>query len=1577
MSQKFHFLITALILSTSFLNAQEIPAYWTFSSDLLTVKESSEVQHGNYALKVYMNSVWTQYIWTQEFPVNEYENITFSYYYNTSANVKVGVTFIWDEYSETTPGYYGGDGQDDTEYHLFTYQTTVPMGKTSVQIGISFNVPLWYDPGEIQYIDHIMFENPTDNPVSFENQSFEKWGLLRWDEITGRTAEDGSSDDYYGYSVSLSDNYGVVGAYYEDHDKSSANPLNDAGSAYVIRKNTGGFNNWGQVTKLVASDRATEDYFGYASAIYEDYVIIGAYMEDEDRTGSNYKSDAGSAYIFYRHQGGTNTWNQMAKIVPIDREKDDHFGKAVDISEYDYTYYYAIVGAPHHDYNATGGDSLSMAGAAYIFEKDHPDDDKWGQIGKLVPDDRAEGDLFGTSVAISGNTTIVGAPGEDEDASGAYSMNCAGSAYVFNFDQIRKIVPEDRQEYAEFGHAVSVSGSWAIISAPYNKYDTAGNNEMNNAGAAYIFYKNSGGSNNWGQVAKLVADDRSPEAEFGVSVHISGDYAIVGAKGEQEDAINGNAIENAGAAYVFYKHQGGAYNWGQVTKLTASDRGLNNFFGASVALSEEYALAGAWGHNNNQGKCYTFTTVVQADSILLNDIRNDRATISWKNGFDSLRAVFIKYQGIDIPQPPDGNTYLADTVFGSGSQIGATGWYCVYNDTGSTVTVTGLTAESDYRVMVCEYYGSEGTESYYNVPGSLNPADFTTGIDFSNVEVDVSAGKILGTTTNMQYSLNSSDGTDGDWLSCSLPNTNVDFVPGKVWIKQIDLPDNYAFLLEIPEPADAPTFSVNYYREVTNEIIPVTAEYNYDNDFSSTQYIGTDTELELTPGTDVYLRMRATAVTLPSEVQHLVVDDRLAPPAYTIDFINETTAEVGDTLHEYWSYYDSLGIYVFSDTINAPSAKITLEPCNYERKYYFRVRAFDTSFASTWQILTLPERIAAPDYSIDFTSEVTNENIPETDEYSYSGDFTDAMDGQDTRLPLTPGTDVCFRTKATTTVFAGKIQHLAVPERPAIPVVSLSDKNSATAKFKMSADGSGEDVTLADMLEYSIDGGNTWFQISNTTTVDSRGIQNIIVKKKATLSSFTSNPTINLDYEKPAVIASIQSECNGPENEVIVQSTQDNGKVYIILEGEPQSAAEDLTAAVEAKKASCAEVTTAFLNIPVSTAGLIPGTYYAYATNLIDSLSDRGSNPITIYGIPDVTLGDDIIKCDSTEVTLDPGPGYITYEWSINNATTQSVKVTEEDDYFVTVTDDHGCRNSDTISVRYNIPYQQEQICVVTIDLASGKNVIVWEKTTDVGIIAYNIYRESTIGVYNLIGTLPVDELSVFKDTTANPESQSFLYKITTIDSCGNESLLDSSKYHRPSFLQYVSSEGGVNLEWTDYNIQDIENIGAYLTSYVIYRGTDSTGLTEYYEAGSINTYTDTDPDALEQRYYYRVAALLKDPCYPTGTAGKKAESGPYSHSMSNLEDNRLKTGKFESLIQNDNLVIHPNPFSKTTIFTFNNPEKNPYTLYIMDLSGKVYRIVDHLSTSRYVLEKGDLKEGMYFVELRGERIFRGKIIIE
>ena len=182
-----------------------------------------------------------------------------------------------------------------------------------------------------------------------------------WNEVIKTVASDRAAGDEFGYSVSISGDYAIVGACGEDEDASGANTQTDAGSAYIFERD--GLGNWTQAQKLIASDRAANDYFGYSVSISGDYAIVGAHWEDEDASGANTQSDAGSAYIFERD--GLGNWTQAQKLTASDRAAGDYFGHSVSISGD-----YAIVGAYCEDEDASGANSQYRAGSAYIFERD-------------------------------------------------------------------------------------------------------------------------------------------------------------------------------------------------------------------------------------------------------------------------------------------------------------------------------------------------------------------------------------------------------------------------------------------------------------------------------------------------------------------------------------------------------------------------------------------------------------------------------------------------------------------------------------------------------------------------------------------------------------------------------------------------------------------------------------------------------------------------------------------------------------------------------------------------------------------------------------------------------------------------------------------------------------------------------------------------------------------------------------------------------------------------------------------------------------------------------------------------------
>jgi hypothetical protein len=311
-----------------------------------------------------------------------------------------------------------------------------------------------------------------------------------WTQQAKIQASDKQAFDQFGWSVAISGDYVIVGAFDEDTGDTGA------GAAYIFKRDG---TSWTEQAKIQANDTGSYDQFGYSVSISEDYAIVGSRRED---TGY---SDAGAAYIFKRD--GTS-WTQQAKIQASDKESNDRFGHSVAISGD-----YVIVGADGED---TG---QSDAGAAYIFKRDGT---SWTQQAKIQANDTGSYAQFGYSVAISGDYVIVSATGDDTGAPNA------GAAYIFKRDgtswtQQAKIQASVIGDNDAFGYSVSISGDYAIVGTPWVKSDGS------SVGAAYVF-KRDGTS--WTEQLVIQASDKESNDRFGHSVAISEKYVIVGAYGK-------------------------------------------------------------------------------------------------------------------------------------------------------------------------------------------------------------------------------------------------------------------------------------------------------------------------------------------------------------------------------------------------------------------------------------------------------------------------------------------------------------------------------------------------------------------------------------------------------------------------------------------------------------------------------------------------------------------------------------------------------------------------------------------------------------------------------------------------------------------------------------------------------------------------------------------------------------------------------------------------------------------------------------------------------------------------------------
>jgi hypothetical protein len=362
------------------------------------------------------------------------------------------------------------------------------------------------------------------------------------------------------------------------------NELPKAGAAYIFEKNTDGL--WSETAKLVASDRNAEDNFGTSVAIYGEYAIVGAYKRDETINGV-FLRQCGAAYIFKKN--GTGQWEEVQKLLADDPDSLDYFGVSVDIFGD-----YALVGA---SYKASG--SFPQAGAVYVFEKQP--DGHWVEVQKLLASDKNAFDLFGWSVSLHGNQALIGAYNQDRNQFGAELKNNAGAAYIFEknssgqWEQIQKIVANDRSEGDFFGFDVSMEENTLVVGAYQSKTDASGAVPVNNAGAAYIFEKNNSGI--WEQVKKVTATERNDEDLFGYSVAVSGNNVLVGAYLEDEDGDEQNTMNGAGAAFLFSNENG---EWVLNRKLVAADRSPGDWFGFSLALDGAEAIIGAFADRDDE-----------------------------------------------------------------------------------------------------------------------------------------------------------------------------------------------------------------------------------------------------------------------------------------------------------------------------------------------------------------------------------------------------------------------------------------------------------------------------------------------------------------------------------------------------------------------------------------------------------------------------------------------------------------------------------------------------------------------------------------------------------------------------------------------------------------------------------------------------------------------------------------------------------------------------------------------------------------------------------------------------------------
>ena len=308
---------------------------------------------------------------------------------------------------------------------------------------------------------------------------------------------------------------------------------------------------------------------------------------------------SGSVYVVERSAG---SWNQSPKLTALDTDAGDLLGRAVDVRGSQ-----MVISAPGVGgiVGAYGG-VINGIGAAYLFNREP--NGQWTQVAKLSAKDPLPGNEFGSAVAISASSVLVGMKLDDAPA------NNIGALYVFKKDgtgiwnEVAKIHASDSSADAFFGSTLSVSGSHLIVGAP----GAVNDRWTSSSGAAYVFEDD--GFGNWTQIEKLVPDGPLVEG-FGSSISLDGSMAVIGAyRGDSRIGTATNAV------YVFERDVAG--QWNQLAKLESKKPAGEEAFGMGIATNGSSVFVAAQkllGNGYVSGKVYVFA-IPEPETMILASI---------------------------------------------------------------------------------------------------------------------------------------------------------------------------------------------------------------------------------------------------------------------------------------------------------------------------------------------------------------------------------------------------------------------------------------------------------------------------------------------------------------------------------------------------------------------------------------------------------------------------------------------------------------------------------------------------------------------------------------------------------------------------------------------------------------------------------------------------------------------------------------------------------------------------------------------------------------------------------------------
>ncbi|MCG7584753.1 FG-GAP repeat protein [Photobacterium sp. OFAV2-7] len=559
------------------------------------------------------------------------------------------MTLIWTSASDDPGVIYSVCEKDTSKDNVCNVLTTV-----TDSLNATISVPSLVDALTTDYF--IIASNSSGKIVLSNEKNLNASAVAKM--IGYYKASNTGEDDGFGYSMALSGDGTVLAVGARDEDNGASGIITDgsettdtgaasnAGAVYLFSNNAG---SWVQTAYVKASNTDSGDFFGYSVALSSDgtTLAVGAPDEDNDASGviidgseitdTGSAPDSGAVYLF---SNSTGNWMQTAYVKASNTGAYDEFGQSVALSGDGTTLTVAALG---EDNGATGvitdgsettdtGTALG-SGAVYLFSNSSSN---WAQTAYVKASNTGSGDFFGYSLALSGDgtTLAVGARDEDNGATGVITDGSeitdtgaatnSGAAYLYSnsmgsWVQTAYVKASNTEDGDNFGSRLALSGDGTTLAvgAPGEDNGATGvitdGSEVTDrglapsSGAVYLFSNNTG---NWVKTAYIKATNADSNDYFGSSLAFSGDGAIlaVGGYGEDNGATgiitdgsentDTESATNSGAVYLFRKSEA---NWGQTTYVKASNSGVGDFFGKSVALSNDATTLAVGATNEDNG----------------------------------------------------------------------------------------------------------------------------------------------------------------------------------------------------------------------------------------------------------------------------------------------------------------------------------------------------------------------------------------------------------------------------------------------------------------------------------------------------------------------------------------------------------------------------------------------------------------------------------------------------------------------------------------------------------------------------------------------------------------------------------------------------------------------------------------------------------------------------------------------------------------------------------------------------------------------------------------------------------------